>query len=38
MVATYGCQRGKWGGRLVREFGMDKYTLLYLFTMTKNKD
>ena len=34
---TYGCQgEGWWNGR-VREFGMDRYTLLYLKWIT-NKD
>ena len=25
-----GCKGGKWGGGVVREFGMDMYTLLHL--------
>ena len=27
---TYGCQEGRIGDGIVREFGMDTYTLLYL--------
>ena len=27
---TYACQREGWGEGIVREFGMDIYTLLYL--------
>ena len=34
---TYGCQRGRMGGEIVREFGVDMYTLLYLKWIT-NKD
>ena len=33
---TYGCQ-GKDGGRIVRELGMDRYTLVY-FKWIANKD
>ena len=34
---TYGCQREGWGEGIVREFGMDMYTRLYLKWIT-NKD
>ena len=27
---TYGCRGEEWGDGVVREFGMDMYTLLYL--------
>ena len=36
-VGTYGCQGEGWGNGIVREFGMDRYTLLYLKWIT-NKD
>jgi len=35
--SAYGYQWGGWGERMVREFGMDMYTLLYLKWIT-NKD
>ena len=31
---TYGCQGKGWGKGIVREFGMDMYTLLYLKWIT----
>ena len=31
---TYGCQQGGWGAGIVRELGMDMYTLLYLTWIT----
>ena len=34
---TYGCQWEGWGERIVREFGTDRYTLLY-FKWITNKD
>ena len=34
---TYGYRREGWGERIVREFGMDRYTLIYLKWIT-NKD
>ena len=34
---TYGCQGEEWGKGIVREFGMDMYTLIYLKWIT-NKD
>ena len=34
---VYGCWGEGWGERMVREFGMDMYTLLYLKLIT-NKD
>ena len=34
---TYGCQGEGWGKEIVRAFGMDMYTLLYLKWIT-NKD
>ena len=34
---TYGCWWGRMGDRIVREFGTDTYTLLYLRWIT-NKD
>ena len=34
IIYTYGCQVGGWGEGIVREFGMDTYTLLYLKWMT----
>ena len=34
---AYGCWGEGWGERMVREFGMDMYTLLYLKLIT-NKD
>ena len=34
---TYGYRREEWGEEIVREFGMDRYTLIYLKWIT-NKD
>ena len=34
---TYGCLEERWGEEIVREFGVDMYTLLYLKWIT-NKD
>ena len=34
---TWGCRGEEWGDDVVREFGMDMYTLLYLKWIT-NKD
>ena len=34
---TYSCQGEEWGGMIVQEFGMDRYTLLYLKWIA-NKD
>ena len=34
IIYTYGCQVRGWGEGIVREFGMDTYTLLYLKWMT----
>ena len=31
---TYGCQGEGWGKGIVREFGMDRYALLYLKWIT----
>ena len=37
LFRAYGYQRGGWGEGMVREFGMDMHTLLYLKWIT-NKD
>ena len=37
LFRAYGYQRGGWGEGVVREFGMDMYTLLYLKRIT-NKE
>ena len=37
LFRTYGYQRGGWGEGVVREFGMDMHTLLYLKRIT-NKE
>ena len=37
LFRTYGYQWGGWGEGMVREFGMDMYTLLHLKQIT-NKD
>ena len=33
---TYGCWRERWGEWIVRQFGMDRYTLLYVKWITNN--